>query len=37
MKQYKTGTKAYAQLVYDEIQKDIIDWKWFICGDPNKA
>lgn len=31
------GAKAYAQLVHDEIQKDIIDWKWFICGLPAQA
>lgn len=31
------GSQAYAQLVHDEIQKDIIDWKWFICGLPAQA
>lgn len=29
------GAKAYARLVHDEIQKDIIDWKWFQCGGPS--
>ncbi len=28
------GAKAYAQLVHDEMQKDIIDWKWSICAKP---
>lgn len=31
------GAKAYAQLVHDEMQKDIIDWKWFICALPKQA
>lgn len=33
----ETGAKAYAQLVHDEIQKDIIDWKWFRCEERHKA
>lgn len=31
------GSRAYAQLVHDEIQKDIIDWKWFKCGSPEQS
>lgn len=31
------GAKAYAQLVHDEMQKDIIDWKWFVCGLPSQS